>query len=402
MPRKSEPHVDIFQLGAKGLQHNGLRRNNKRAVMTVIGFNPGLSNAEIARMSGLAPQTVSAILNDVESAGLIERGPVLRGRRGQPAMPIFLRPDGGYSVGIEIGWRHADVLIIDLHARILAHRRFDYAVPNPETIFDVLAAHVTEMLADRAPDYRARLFDLGVAIPGKLAEGHADFGTDAPTLPGWRDIDVAAELERRLGLSVSVFNDGNAACWSELIALERPRPSNFIYLLVSTYVGAGIVGDGRLWEGATGNSADLGAMIVPAQNGPRMVSEVASLAALRHKLQAAGFPIASVRPEDWDWPAMEDVVGPWLDEAARALALAVFNTTRIIEADLVVLDTILPRPITERLAARLGEQVAALPPIGGPPPPVAAGHLGQLAPAVGAAELPLYRRYFSRDALEVP
>lgn len=40
-------------------------------------------------MSGLAPQTVSAILNDVEAAGLIVRGEVLRGRRGQPATPIF-------------------------------------------------------------------------------------------------------------------------------------------------------------------------------------------------------------------------------------------------------------------------------------------------------------------------
>src|SRR5690606_41691240 len=55
--------VDIFQLKSKGLQHHGLRQNNLRVVLNVIGFNAGLSNAEIARMSGLAPQTVSAILN---------------------------------------------------------------------------------------------------------------------------------------------------------------------------------------------------------------------------------------------------------------------------------------------------------------------------------------------------
>ena len=83
----SEPVRDAFDAGGRGLQHQGLRRANERAVLTVIGFNPGVSNADIARLSGLAPQTVSAILTDLDGMGLIARGEVLRGRRGQPATP---------------------------------------------------------------------------------------------------------------------------------------------------------------------------------------------------------------------------------------------------------------------------------------------------------------------------
>ena len=127
MSDSAVPTIDLFDLGSKGLQHHGLRRANERAVLTVVGFNPGHSNAEIARMSGLAPQTVSAILNDIEAAGLITRGEVLRGRRGQPATPIFLRPDGAYSIGVEIGWRHAEVLAINMHATVVAHRHLSYA-----------------------------------------------------------------------------------------------------------------------------------------------------------------------------------------------------------------------------------------------------------------------------------
>ncbi|MCW5723155.1 MAG: ROK family transcriptional regulator [Devosia sp.] len=400
MTKNSEQPIDIFQPGAKGLQHNGLRRNNERAVLTVIGFNPGLSNAEIARMSGLAPQTVSAILNDIERAGLIERGPVLRGRRGQPAMPIFLKAEGGYSIGIEIGWCHAQVLVIDLHGRIVGHRRFDYAFPDPRTIIDTIAGHVTALLADWPAVRLERLADIGVAMPGKLADGLPAFGADEASIALWRTLDVGRELETRLGLPVSIFNDGNAACWSEFLALKRQRPSNFIYLLVSTYVGAGIIGEGRLWEGTSGHSSDLGAMLVPAEDGPRMASRIASLSALMQRLRAAGFTLDAARVDEWDWAAMEPEVAAWLDSAAWALALVVFNTTRVIEAGLVVLDTILPAPISERLLARLSEHVQALPPFGGPPPRVVAGHLGRLAPAVGAAELPIYRRHFSRDQLE--
>ena len=43
-----EPLRDIFDAGGRGLQHHGLRRANERAVLTVVGFNPGVSNADIA------------------------------------------------------------------------------------------------------------------------------------------------------------------------------------------------------------------------------------------------------------------------------------------------------------------------------------------------------------------
>src|SRR5215217_2880137 len=102
----SEPPRDVFDAGGRGLQHQGLRRANERAVLNVIGFNTGVSNADIARLSGLAPQTVSAILSDMERSGLIIRGDVLRGRRGQPATPIYLAGEGAFAIGVEIGWRH--------------------------------------------------------------------------------------------------------------------------------------------------------------------------------------------------------------------------------------------------------------------------------------------------------
>src|SRR6218665_2012319 len=112
----SDPVRDAFDGGGRGLQHQGLRRANERAVLSVVGFNPGVSNADIARLSGLAPQTVSAILAEIDRAGLITRGEVLRGRRGQPATPIFLKADGAFSIGVEIGWRHLDVLLLNLNA----------------------------------------------------------------------------------------------------------------------------------------------------------------------------------------------------------------------------------------------------------------------------------------------
>ena len=396
MSDSTNPTIDIFNLGSKGLQHNGLRRANERAVLTVIGFNPGLSNAEIARMSGLAPQTVSAILNDIEAAGLIKRGEVLRGRRGQPATPIHLRAEGGYSIGIEVGWLHADVIAINLTGCIVAQRHIDYCEADLGALSGDLAAIIAELTADWSNEQRARLTDIGISMPGSVDAATWPLASNPGSKDGPTSASFAAELQNRTGLPVTLFNDGNAACWAELIAQPSPRPESFVYLLVSTYLAAGLVGEGRLWQGPAGHSADLGAMLVwRDENGPASAHAVASASALVERITAAGIDVRLSDLENWDWAGLEHVVGPWIEDSAHALALVVFNTNAVVDAALVVLDSILPLAITERLTERLKSKVERLPvrrKIS-----IVAGHVGRLAPALGAAELPLYQRYFSRS-----
>lgn len=399
MSDSAVPTIDLFDLGAKGLQHQGLRRTNERAVLTVIGFNPGLSNAEIARMSGLAPQTVSAILNDVEQAGLITRGAVLRGRRGQPATPIFLKPEGAYSIGIEVGWRHAHVLAIDLTGSIVAHRHIDYGDADLARLPEQLTGLIAGMTADWPQAQRDRLVDIGVCMPGTVHAASWPLEADPGSKTGPSPAAFAAALEQQTGLAVTLFNDGNAACWAELIARPAPRPESFVYLLVSTYLAAGLIGEGRLWQGPTGHSADLGAMLVgQGSEEPLSAHAVASVSALVERLGKGGLQVDLANIENWDWAALEPIAAPWLEDCARALALVVFNTNAVVEADLVVLDSILPAAITARLVERLSAQFERLP--ARRKVNIVPGHVGHLAPALGAAELPLYRRYFSRNLLE--
>lgn len=399
MSDSAVPTIDVFNLGAKGLQHHGLRRANERAVLTVVGFNPGLSNAEIARTSGLAPQTVSAILNDVEAAGLIVRGEVLRGRRGQPATPIFLRAEGAYSIGVEIGWRHADVVAIDLHGSIVAHRHLDYAEADLEALPPQLALVIEDLTRDWSNEQRKRLEDIGIGMPGSIHAANWPLEQHAGSKAGPSPLDFAADLEGRTGLAVTLFNDGNAACWAELIAQPSPRPDSFIYLLVSTYLAAGLIGEGRLWQGPTGHSADLGAMLVGRRDGvPLSAHAIASASALVERLGVAGIDVDLANVDSWDWAAVEPVLEPWIEDSAEALAMVVFNTNAVVEGSLVVLDTILPAAITARLAERLAVHFGRLP--ARRKVSIAAGHVGRLAPALGAAELPLYRRFFSRNLLE--
>lgn len=399
MSETVNPVIERFGRGSKGLQHYGLRRTNERAVLTVVGFNPGVSNAEISRICGLAPQTVSAILLDLEAAGLISRGEVLRGRRGQPATPISLDAQGAYSIGLEVGWRHAELIIINFHAQVVGRFRLDYEEADLQHLAGQLSERIAQLTQDWPDQQRARLGDIGLCLPGTVHSALEPLSARAGSKPGPSQADFAAELERRTGLAVTIFNDGNAACWAELISRPSPRPENFIYLLVSTYLAAGLVADGRLLQGATGHSADLGAMFVATESsGSVPAHAIASATALVEQIKARGVEADFGSIGDWDWPRLEPVVASWIEDCARALALVVYNANAVIETGLVVIDSIFPPAITERLTQRLAEQSASLP---SPHPiEIVSGHLGRSAPALGAAELALYQRYLSRELLE--
>ena len=395
MSAEMERRRDIFVASRQGVRHTGVRRANEKTVFTVVASNSGASNAEISRLAGLAPQTVSAILVDLEREGLIVRGPVLRGRRGQPATPILLHANGGFSIGVEIGWRHIDVVLINMHAEVLQHHQEEHDYPDATALLDRLGDLIETFGRSLPQGQQARLRDVGLAIPGSLTTDLDLFNAPPEQVAHWRQIDPVAELRRRIDLNVTQINDGNAGCWAELVALAPPRPANVIFLMVSQLLLAGMVSGGALWEGTSGHAADLGSSLVHVNGGaPQLAHQVASLFGLRARLVAAGYTEASGPVVDWDMVAMADHIEAWIREAAQALAQVIHNASTVLEQPLVILDTELGANIGARLTARVQIEMGRLETRGFKMPRVVAGRHGRLAPAIGAAELPLYRRYF--------
>jgi predicted NBD/HSP70 family sugar kinase len=285
---------DVVLVG-RGIQPSHVRQTNQRAILSVISLQPGISNAELARVTDLAPQTVSAVLTDLEQLNLVTRGDVLRGRRGQPATPLYMNPVGALSIGAEIGWRHIEVCLVGIGTQVLSRVRRTFDYPDAATIFTELGSIVTELTASLSPSERKRLVGMGLAAPGDLG----GMTSLLPPPPGqeklWAEIDIASAAAEATGLEVSLFNDGHAACWAQRVAHPAPRPMSFVFLVLDTFVGGGIVAENRLWEGANGESANLGAMLVTDRDGHmRYLHEIASLWALEKRLQPAGFGLDAV------------------------------------------------------------------------------------------------------------
>jgi predicted NBD/HSP70 family sugar kinase len=372
-----------------------LRQANQRAVLTIISIMPGCSNADIARRTGLAPQSVSAVLADLDELGLLTRGEARRGGgRGQPATPLFVNAQGAYAIGVSIGWSRLEVVLLDLDTHIIHSERLDYAYPDATTILVSLQRMIDAACA-AIPD-RSRIIGLGLAAPSDIGDPDSPIQLPEEQSILWRTIDLVDELARISGLEVLLVNDGNAACWAEFVAMPTPRPGNFVYIFVDALVGAGIVAEDRLWEGAGGKSGNLGAMLVTDTDGAlRFVYEVASLNALRRRLGARGYGL-SAAVATTQQPEAAEILAAWIGDAAFSLAQAILNTRTILEFEFAVMDVELPAPIAERLLSAVRNQLLKVRSLE-PPPDVRAGHFGHPHAAHGAAFIRLYRRFFSRE-----
>lgn len=390
--------ADFFEPAGRGVQHASLRAANRRAVLTTITFSPGISNAEVSRRTGLAPQTASAIVTELEDDGLVTRGDVLRGRRGQPATPLYLDYAGAYGIGCEISWRHIDITLINLGSEDLGRYRRDFAYPDAAGIVAEAAKAIAGLIARLSPAQQQRVAGIGLATPSNLGSLIGNVEPPLEQLAAWRDLDLRAALEAATGLPTTWFNDGNCTCFAQMVMSPPPRPANLVHLFVSTYLGAGITAEHTLWEGPTGNSANLGSMLVNGHDGHRALGhDVASTSALGRRLAAAGIALPPGNPADWPWADWEEQVAPWIAASGRALAEIIFNTGAVLEIDHAIIDSLAPQPIVDRLVAATEGALSELVAIGIRRPRLVAGTLGARATPLGAAQLTMFRKHFSRD-----
>ncbi len=137
-------------------------------------------------------------------------------------------------------------------------QRREARTPKPSTPDAVIAAAL-ELAAPLAPAAAA----VGVACAGAVAGGRVS-ATAVHTFPGWTDVALAERLAAGLSLPCSALNDARAAAWGEYAAGAGHGASEFMFITVSTGVGAGLVLGQQLHLAANGLDAELGFVSVPA------------------------------------------------------------------------------------------------------------------------------------------
>ena len=380
----------------RGTNQTGMRARNERLVLTLIRRHGALAKAEIARLTGLSAQTVSVIMRRLETDGLLLKGDPRRGKVGQPSVPMRLNPDGAFFLGLKVGRRSAEMVLTDFLGHLRARRTCVFPYPDFDRVY-AFALDAADSLRRQMPAHqRARIAGLGVALPFQIWQWPHLIGAPPETMTAWQRRDLRQDLSRALDLEVSVENDASSACAAELVLGSGARPSNYLYVFVGFFIGGGVVLDGRLYTGPSGNAGAIGSMPIVDLNGQRcQLIERGSLMDLERRLDHAGLDSTGLwmGPEGWTLP--QDLVETWVAEAGNGIAQAAHSALAVIDFEAVMIDGWMPENLRTALVDEVRKSFECLDFTGLESPPVIPGSIGPDARSLGAASQPLIARFLS-------
>jgi predicted NBD/HSP70 family sugar kinase len=381
-------------LGLRGSNQSGMRDHNERLVLSLLRQHGALAKSDIARITGLSAQTISVIMRALEQDGLLLRGEPVRGRIGQPSVPMRLNPEGALFLGLKIGRRSTDLVLVDFLGRVRDSRRKTYRYPTPGGIVAFVGEALPELMQAQPPALRPRVSGMGVAMPFQLWNWVQALGAPQAEMDAWRDCDIQADLAAITGMPVYLQNDATSACGAELVFGSGDKPRDFLYFYVGTFIGGGLVLNGQLFLGRTGNAAGVGPIPVPGPDGRmRRLFDAASLASLADAMEAAGESADQLWEQPNRWQVSQPVLERWLTEAAEGLASAILSAATLLELEAVLIDGWMPPEIRAEITARTAAALQRLDLSGIAPPVVREGTVGAQARSLGAAAIPLSQRY---------
>lgn len=381
-------------VGLRGSNQSGMRAHNERLVLSLVRQQDGLAKSDIARITGLSAQTVSVIMRALEQDGLLLRGEPVRGRIGQPSIPMHLNPEGAFFLGLKIGRRSADLTLVDFQGRVRATQRMIYRYPTPGAVVGFVARALPELVATLPAAARDRISGMGVAMPFQLWSWVQLIGAPQAEMDAWRDSDIQAELAALTGMPVYVQNDATSACGAELVFGTGDRPRDFLYFYFGYFIGGGLVLNGQLFLGRSGNAAGVGPLPVPGPDGRmRRLFASASMSKLAEAMEAAGESSDHLWERPDHWTVSEGVLSAWMDSAAEGLAWAAFSAAALIEIEAVMIDGWMPVEVRAEITRRTHAALHRLELDGIDPPQIREGTLGAQARSLGAAAIPLSQRY---------
>ncbi len=382
------------EIARRGSNQSGMRAYNERLVLSLIRRAGEMAKAEIARRTGLSAQTASVIIRALEADGLLVRGKPVRGKIGQPSVPMSLAQNGAFFLGLKVGRRSLDLVLTDFLGKVQHRVRAGHTYPTPDNTVAFANDAIGEILGKLSPEHRSRVAGLGIALPFQLWEWAGAMDVPTAQMHAWKDRDIAADIGVAWDFPIFVCNDASAACGAELVFGAQDKPRDFLYVFVGFFIGGGLVLEDSLYTGRTGNAAALGSMMVQTADGTmRQLVDVASLATLEGDLAKSGNHSAMVwdTPEKWNVP--KDVLDLWLTNAAHGIAQAIVSSVCLINAGHVLIDGWMPQHLRKELVRRIESEVDQIAVAGVQKPEVSEGSIGSDARALGAASLPLSKRF---------
>ncbi|TPK93746.1 ROK family protein [Mesorhizobium sp. B2-4-16] len=346
---------------ASGLNAVSVRSYNERLVLSLLLQSKDITRLEIGERTGLSAQTVSVIVRSLEQEGLIAKGEAQRGRVGPPTVPISLNPEGAYSVGISVGHRQVEVVLVDFVGSIRSHTVLPFSAAQ-DTNHPQFMTAIAKAIADLPRHLHSRIAGIGLALPGDEAELEL-----TPKAARERFDALQEEVEREIGYPVYVQNDITAAAGGESMFGVAKHLSDYLFFYLGARLHSRLILNHQIYNTTAAVSFDVGIL------------------RLEQEIRKNGNSPSELWERRADWPSFGDAEIAWQRELLEQMKSSIAALKPFVPVASVVLSSYAPQAVCKAICRELEQAMPGISAI--------AGNIERSPKAVGAAGLPFSSRF---------
>jgi N-acetylglucosamine repressor len=237
------------------------RAQNTQIVLKTIYANGPISRAEISRVTDLTPPTVSDVVSELITNGLVEEVGHAPSSSGRRAILLQVVDDSRQLIGIDLSRRDFRGALANLRGQI----KYRVDLPLQGRDGDAALALVYDLADILVETASSPLLGIGVGAPG-LVDASKGVLQQSVNL-NWRYIPLGNLLQKRYNLPVYMANDCQVAALAVYtFGAHADNELPLVVINVGWGVGAGIIIHGKLLHGTPVGAGEIGHVTV-VENG---------------------------------------------------------------------------------------------------------------------------------------
>ena len=258
-----------------------IKEENIKHLFNLLNRNRDMARADLVRVTGLSPTTVSALVDELVREGLVlETGYARTMQTGRKPINLCINAAGRqipvFSLG-RYGVRYTlyNLKMEPLETLFLNHSAEQYGGfdvdapdPNPDASADY-AELIRDILLRRSKLYQPEIaLAVCVSFPGIYLSEKKLFSLSTLHISIRRE--VMEELEKELGVTLFFGNSSQSLAYAEKKRLDGmgQQEENLIYVNVCDGVGAGIISEGEVFTGKDGFAGEIGHVSINYRGRP--------------------------------------------------------------------------------------------------------------------------------------
>jgi len=239
------------------------------AILHLIHSGRNYSRLDIARKAGSSPSSITAIVRSLIERNLVTEATPVSSVAGRRPIPLGVRGDAGYLVGVDIGSYYTRAVVTDINGTVLHKQQIETCIPEGRVqVLRRVFACVNEAIEASQVPKRA-ILGMGIAHSGVIdTEKGLVISFPRPgQMVEWKNVPLQALFEKEFKVSCLVEDSVRTMAIAEQCFGLGNAESDFVFIEVGMGIGAAIFFDGKLYRGGGGMAGEFGHVTVD-EDGP--------------------------------------------------------------------------------------------------------------------------------------